>query len=126
MKTIYTILSMLPISYAYATADIDDSSHAIESHKTSHMNIVKKNLSSINFDDFSGDPYELEDRYLTLAKSKKFREAAIALIGSGLSGNSENLDYVLKINHEAIAHVRKKDLKNTEILIEQVARKLAE
>ncbi len=126
MKTIYTILIMLPISYAYATADIDDSSHAIESHKTSHMNIVKKNLSSINFDDFSGDPYELEDRYLTLAKSKKFREAAIALIGSGLSGNSENLDYVLKINHEAIAHVRKKDLKNTEILIEQVARKLAE
>ena len=82
-------------------------------------------LSVVNFDDFLGkDPYALEEEYQRLCKLKKFREAAVYLIGAAMNGLSDELDYILKIDVQVLRYVQDKDLAKIEEIISRIATNL--
>lgn len=136
MIKFYTILVLFSIAQASATEgeimSMNHSDHHFKDFKHSGSVTKKREVESlhnsnlINFDDFSGDPYDLEEKYLNLSKSRNFKEAAIALVGSAISGNSENLDYLLKIDQNAIKYIMNKDNYNTGLIISKISKELEE
>jgi hypothetical protein len=134
MYKFYILLGLLPIMQINATETMHEhspkgspSEHFREQTKpdTTQRKIMYSHSSeSIAFDEFHGDPYELEEKYLSSAKSGDFHKAAAALVGSGISGNSECLDYVLKVDPQAPKYIQGGDVTNTKILISKIEKSL--
>lgn len=134
MIKFYAILGLFSIAQVNATEaetmGMNHSDHHFKhSGKSSSVTKYREveslhSSNSISFDDFSGDPYDLEEKYLSLSKSGNFKEAAVALAGSAINGNSENLDYLLKIDQNAIKYIKNKDNYKTAEIISKISKEL--
>lgn len=101
--------------------------HPLEKHDDSTQQEERgsHSLLAINFNAFgSNDPYELEDQHQAFFKSGQFNEASIALIASAINGNSDNLDYLLKLDPQAFEYIHTKNMEKTRNLILKIAEDL--
>jgi hypothetical protein len=86
---------------------------------------TSRKLRNFTFDEFADkDPYEREEEYQRLLKLKNFPEAAIALLGAASNGDSDSMDYILKLDRNAFDYIRSKDLKQTQDLISKISEDL--
>jgi hypothetical protein len=110
--------------------DVLPKSHTREEHRP--MSASKQTGSSsnqqieIDFNEFHGkDPYELDEKHQSLFRKQQFNEAAKALIGSAMNGDSDNMDYVLRLDPMANQHIAKNDLESTRNLVKRIAEDLS-
>ena len=82
-------------------------------------------MLEVDFDAFgNNDPYELEDQHQVFFKDRQFNKASIALIASAINGNSDNLDYLFKIDPQAFEYIHTKNTEKTGNLILKIAEDL--
>jgi hypothetical protein len=128
MLKFYLLLSLLIImrgNLVNATDVVHRNGDGHES-KPFKINTHESKKLKINFDEFQNkDPYELEELHQYFFKKKQFIEAAWALIGSAVKGDSENMDYLLKLDPKALQYINRKDVTATEELISKIAKDLA-
>lgn len=104
--------------------------HSHGKNVTRDMVTENKSLSTsrtvnINFDEFSKmDGPEWEQEYQRFLRERKYPEAAIALLGAAVNGDSDSMDYVLKVNIKAFDYIRKRDLENTQFVISELSKRL--
>jgi hypothetical protein len=143
MLKYYTILA-LSIVGNVATSSAAQMMHEPQPHEHSakfkereevgHMAASGRNQASrssdqqitIDFNEFyDKDPYELEEQHQLFFQNQKFTEAAKALIGSAMNGDSENMDYILRLDPKASQYIANKDLDSTRNLVKRIAEDLA-
>jgi hypothetical protein len=127
----YTLFSFLLIMQVNTAEVLTMQGHSNGSNCKREMIVENKSpstsrmLRNFNFNEFSDkDPYEQEQEYQRLLRLKNFPEAAIALLGAANNGDSDSMDYVLKLDKQAFEYIRSKDVKKTQDLIAKIAEDL--
>ena len=127
MKEIYILFGLLPILQISAAEVMSENKsgeffkYKSNSHTSQGKRMSSHSLDTIDFEEFSVDPHEREQEYQRHLKLGNFPEAAIALLGAAINGDSDSMDYVLKLDTKAFDYIRGKDLQNTQLIISKIA-----
>ena len=96
-----------------------DEHHKSNGHTNGKILTSVSELNLINSKTLTSD--ELEDMHQDLFKKQDFNGAAVALIGSALRGHTENMDYLLSIEPNALQFINKADESNISKILKSIS-----
>ncbi|AIL13523.1 hypothetical protein IM40_08575 [Candidatus Paracaedimonas acanthamoebae] len=103
-----SIITMLS-TQAFCTnvLSFSDEDHGSNGHNYSKIVVSTNKIELLNSNTLTSD--EFEDMHQDLFKKQDFNGAAIALIGAAITGHTENMDYLLTLEPNALQFIRQSD-----------------